>query len=167
MKTMNASRRSHVAPTTEYMWVAVATLIVALVLGAFVGAPRAQAGDAQGSDLPFGLQSGLVSAHLDQAGMVIGGPGAKVLPFALQSGLLTAHLDSSGRVSGDLSAKALPFGLQSGLTSAHLDQRGRFAAQLDLTGGPGLAFGLESGLMSAHLDPFGRVATLGVAEALR
>jgi len=98
MSTKNVSRRSHVAQPTKYVWVAAATLIAALVLGVFVAAPPALATDAPDSDLPFGLQPGLVTARgvgyvppLD----LVGGPG---LPFGLQSGLVTAHLDSSGRL---------------------------------------------------------------------
>jgi len=44
------------------------TLIVALLLGAFAASPRAVASGAQDSDLPFGLQSGLMTAHLDSSG---------------------------------------------------------------------------------------------------
>ena len=42
-RAKNAKSRSHVAQTTKYAWVAAATLIVALMLGASVVTPQAQA----------------------------------------------------------------------------------------------------------------------------
>jgi hypothetical protein len=43
MRTKNAGSRSQSAQTTKYAWVAAATLIVALMLGASVVTPQAQA----------------------------------------------------------------------------------------------------------------------------
>jgi hypothetical protein len=76
-------------------------LIVCLILGAFVAAPWALAAGGPDSDLPFGLQSGLVTARLHPSGHavtkldLVGGTG---LTFGLQSGLATAHLDPAGHM---------------------------------------------------------------------
>ena len=154
MRTKTAIPPSDVAQTTRYAWVVVATLIVALILWGLMAAPQVFAAEIKDSDLPFGLQSGLVTAHLDASGRLIGDLDARHLPFGLQSGLMTAHLDPSGSVSTGLDligGTGLPFGLQSGLVTAHLSPSRMVATQLDLIGGTGVPFGLESGLVTAHL----------------
>jgi len=161
MKTKGASLRSHVAQTTQYGWLAAATLVAVLMVSYLIPVPRALAQDGQDSSLPFGLQSGLVTAHLDPFGRVMVDFGAKSLPFGLQSGLVTAHLSSSGQVTAGLAlvgGPGLPFGLQSGLATAHLNSSGQVISPFAMTGGRGAPFGLESGLVTAHLSPGGQVS---------
>ena len=167
MRSKIATLPSFVARTTKYAWVVVATLIVTLVLWGFIAAPRVFAtdirdssmGPTESSDLPFGLQSGLVTARLNVSGQpvaplaLVGGTG---LPFGLQSGLVTARLNASGQPVAPLAlvgGTGLPFGLQSGLVTARLNASGQLVAPLALVGGTGLPFGLESGLVTAGIDP--------------
>lgn len=150
MKTKQATRKGKGAQSIKYAWVGVWTLIAALMLTVLSPAPGVWASMPEAKEPPFGLQSGLVMAHLDSSGR----PSAtsEYVPFGLKPGLVTAagvgYIAPLDLVGG----KGLPFGLESGLVTA----RGvGYVAQFGLAGGVGLPFGLEAGLVTAHLDGSG------------
>jgi hypothetical protein len=151
MNTRQAILKSDGAQSIKYAWVAVLTLVAILIAGLL--AP-AYASSIKAGDLPFGLQSGLTTAHLGKDGRFIGKTGIvaaraaeKDLPFGLQSGLFTAQGVGYREPLVLVGGKGLPFGLQSGLVTA----RGvGFRDGLAQVGGKGVPVGLQSGLLSAH-----------------
>ena len=160
MKIKSAIRRSHDAPEEKRigsLWIVALAMMAALSIAAVAVAPSAMASGFQEGDVPFGLQSGLTTAHLDPSGQWMGSAAPAVaaeadLPFGLQSGLVTARGVGFVAPLHLIGGLGLPFGRQSGLATA----RGvGYVADLGLSGGTGLAFGRQSGLATAHLDASG------------
>jgi hypothetical protein len=153
MNTKSGIRKSDAAQPTKYAWVAALTLMAILIAGAV--AP-VLAGPVEDGALPFRLQSGLTTAHLDKGGRFIGKADVVVariaekdLSFGLQSGLFTARRVGYHEPMNLVGGAGTPFGLQSGLVTARAVG---YREPLSLVAGESVSFGIQSGLVTAHLQ---------------
>jgi hypothetical protein len=143
MRTKNASRQSYVSQPNKVAWVVAATLIAALLLGAFAASPRALASGIQDSEQPFVIHSDPMTTPVGRSSTSSSLPYTNVAKFYVERMRVQASQTSAEAANPELMFARRSYGAAASLLADNPElmfARGAYVTQSELAANPELIF---------------------------